>query len=130
MKEQKHLLSYVRRAIDDYNMIEEGDRIAVGVSGGKDSLTLLAALAGLRRFYPKKFELIAISEDMGFEGSDWSAVSAFCEKLDVEYHIEKTDIAKIVFDIRKEARKAPPPHPLMPHQMQPCQYPLISHCQT
>ena len=103
MKEQKHLLSYVRRAVDDYSMIEEGDRIAVGVSGGKDSLTLLAALAGLRRFYPKKFELIAITEDMGFEGSDWSAVSAFCEKLGVEYHIEKTDIAKIVFDIRKES---------------------------
>ena len=103
MKEQKHLLSYVRRAVDDYNMIEEGDRIAVGVSGGKDSLTLLAALAGLRIFYPKKFELIAITEDMGFEGSDWSAVSEFCRKLDVEYHIERTDIAKIVFDIRKES---------------------------
>ena len=103
MKEQKHLLSYVRRAVDDYNMIEEGDRIAVGISGGKDSLTLLAALAGLKIFYPKKFELVAISEDMGFEGSDWSAVSAFCEKLGVEYHIEKTDIAKIVFDIRKES---------------------------
>ena len=103
MKEQKHLLSYVRRAVDDYNMIEEGDRIAVGISGGKDSLTLLAALAGLKIFYPKKFELVAISEDMGFEGSDWSAVSAFCEKLGVEYHIEKTDISKIVFDIRKES---------------------------
>lgn len=103
MKEQKHLLSYVRRAVDDYGMIEEGDRIAVGVSGGKDSLTLLAALAGLRRFYPKKFEIVAITEDMGFEGSDWSAVAEFCEKLQVEYKIEKTDIAKIVFDIRKES---------------------------
>ncbi len=103
MKEQKHLLSYVRRAIDDYNMIEEGDRIAVGISGGKDSLTLLAALAGLKRFYPKKFELVAITEDMGFEGSDYSAISEFCEKLGVEYKIEKTDIAKIVFDIRKES---------------------------
>ena len=103
MKEQKHLLSYVRRAVDDYGMIEEGDRIAVGVSGGKDSLTLLAALAGLKRFYPKKFELVAITEDMGFEGSDWSAVAEFCERLGVEYKIEKTDIAKIVFDIRKES---------------------------
>ena len=102
MKEQKHLLSYVRRAVDDYNMIEEGDRIAVGVSGGKDSLTLLAALAGLKRFYPKEFELVAITEDMGFEGSDWSKISEFCDKLGVEYHVEKTDIAKIVFDIRKE----------------------------
>lgn len=103
MKEQKHLLSYVRRAIDDYNMIEDGDKIAVGVSGGKDSLTLLAALAGLKIFYPKKFELVAITEDMGFEGSDYSAIAEFCEKLGVEYHIEKTDIAKIVFDIRKES---------------------------
>ena len=100
MKEQKHLLSYVRRAVDDYNMIEEGDRIAVGISGGKDSLTLLAALAGLRRFYPKKFDIVAITEDMGFEGSDFSAIAALCEKLQVEY---KTDIAKIVFDIRKES---------------------------
>ena len=103
MKEQKHLLSYVRRAVDDYNMIEEGDRIAVGISGGKDSLTLLAALAGLRRFYPKKFDIVAITEDMGFEGSDFSAIAALCEKLQVEYKIEKTDIAKIVFDIRKES---------------------------
>ena len=103
MKEQKHLLSYVRRAVDDYNMIEEGDRIAVGVSGGKDSLTLLAALAGLKRFYPNKFDIVAITEDMGFEGSDYSAISEFCEKLGVEYKIEKTDIAKIVFDIRKES---------------------------
>ena len=103
MKEQKHLLSYVRRAVDDYNMIEEGDRIAVGISGGKDSLTLLAALAGLRRFYPKKFDIVAITEDMGFEGSDYSAISELCERLGVEYKIEKTDIAKIVFDIRKES---------------------------
>ena len=103
MKEQKHLLSYVRRAVDDYNMIEEGDRIAVGVSGGKDSLTLLAALAGLKIFYPKKFEVIAITEDMGFEGSDFSDIAKFCESLGVPYYVEKTDIAKVVFDIRKEA---------------------------
>ena len=103
MKEQKHLLSYVRRAIDDYEMIEEGDKIAVGVSGGKDSLTLLAALAGLRVFYPKKFELIAITEDMGFEGSDFSAIEEYCRSLDVPYFIEKTDIAKVIFDIRKES---------------------------
>ena len=103
MKEQKHLLSYVRRAVDDYNMIEEGDRIAIGVSGGKDSLTLLAALAGLKIFYPKKFEVIAITEDMGFEGSDFSDIAKFCESLNVPYYVEKTDIAKVVFDIRKEA---------------------------
>ena len=103
MKEQKHLLSYVRRAVDDYNMIEDGDKIAVGVSGGKDSLALLAALAGLRVFYPKKFDLIAITEDMGFEGSDFSAIDAFCRELNVPYFVEKTDIAKVIFDIRKES---------------------------
>ena len=103
MKEQKHLLSYVRRAIDDYEMIEDGDKIAVGVSGGKDSLTLLAALAGLRVFYPKKFEIIAITEDMGFEGSDFSAIEEYCRSLDIPYFIEKTDIAKVIFDIRKES---------------------------
>ena len=103
MKEQKHLLSYVRRAVDDYGMIEDGDVIGVGVSGGKDSLTLLAALAGLRVFYPKKFELIAITEDMGFEGSDFSAIEDYCHSLDVPYFVEKTDIAKVIFDIRKES---------------------------
>lgn len=103
MKEQKHLLSYVRRAVDDYEMIEDGDKIAVGVSGGKDSLALLSALAGLRLFYPKKFELIAITEDMGFEGSDFSAIAEFCQSLNVPYFVEKTDIAKVIFDIRKES---------------------------
>ena len=103
MKEQKHLLSYVRRAVDDYEMINDGDRIAVGVSGGKDSLALLSALAGLRLFYPKKFELIAITEDMGFEGSDFSSIAEFCASLNVPYFVEKTDIAKVIFDIRKES---------------------------
>ena len=70
----RKILSRVRRAVDDYSMIEEGDRIAVGVSGGKDSLTLLCALAELRRFYPKRFELIGVSLDMGFEGTDFSGV--------------------------------------------------------
>ena len=102
MKEQKHLLSYVRRAVDDYHMIEEGDKIAIGVSGGKDSLTLLAALAGLRAFYPQKFELTAVTEDMGFPGSDFSGIASFCETLGVPYHVAPTDIAKIIFDIRKE----------------------------
>ena len=102
MKEQKHLLSYVRRAVDDYHMIEEGDKIAIGVSGGKDSLTLLAALAGLRAFYPQKFELTAVTEDMGFPGSDFSGIASFCETLGIPYHVAPTDIAKIIFDIRKE----------------------------
>ena len=103
MNETKRLLSFVRRAVDDYGMIEEGDRIAVGVSGGKDSLTLLVTLAELRRFYPKKFEIVAITVDMGFEGGDFSPIEAFCRELNVEYRVEKTEIAKIIFDVRKEA---------------------------
>ena len=104
MENMKRILSYTRRAIDEYNMIEEGDKIAVGVSAGKDSLALLCAMAGLRRFYPKKFELIAITIDMGFEGMDFSAVQKLCDELDVPYHIIPTDISKVVFDIRKEER--------------------------
>ena len=65
------MLSFVRRAVDHYHMIEEGDRIAVGVSGGKDSLALLAALAGLRRFYPKKYDIVAITLEMGYEEMDF-----------------------------------------------------------
>lgn len=98
----KKLLSYVRRACDDYGMIEDGDRIAVGISAGKDSLTLLCALAAMRRFYPKKYELVAITVGMGFEGMDFSPIRAFCESLDVEYHVVNTEIAKIIFDVRKE----------------------------
>ena len=103
MNEMKRLLSFVRRAVDDYNMIEEGDRIAVGISGGKDSLTLLAALAEMRRFYPKKYEIVAITIDMGFDGVDWSEVAELCRRLKVEYRVVKTDIAKIIFDVRKES---------------------------
>ncbi len=101
--ELRRVLSYMRRAVDDYEMIREGDRIAVGVSAGKDSLTLLAGLAALRRFYPKKFELVAITVDMGFkEPMDFTPIEAFCRQLDVPYHIAKTEIATIIFDIRKE----------------------------
>ena len=100
----KRMLSYTRRGVDDYNMIEEGDKIAVGISGGKDSLALLCSLAYLRRFYPKKFELIAITIDMGFEGGmDFTPVRELCKKLDVPYHIIPTEISKIIFDVRKEA---------------------------
>ena len=98
----KKLLSYVRRACDDYGMIEDGDRIAVGISAGKDSLTLLYALAAMRRFYPKKYELVAITVGMGFEGMDFSPIRAFCKSLDVEYHVVNTEISKIIFDVRKE----------------------------
>lgn len=103
MNDIKRLLSYVRRGVDDYKMIEEGDRIAVGVSAGKDSLTLLCAMAELRRFYPIKFELIAITIDMGFEGgTDFSPIEKLCQELDVEYHVVPSQIAKIIFDVRKE----------------------------
>ena len=96
------MLSYVRRAADHYHMIEEGDRIAVGVSGGKDSLTLLTALAQLRRFYPKKFEVVAITLEMGYEDMDFSPVVELCRRLEVEYIRVPTQIKQIVFDIRKE----------------------------
>jgi tRNA(Ile)-lysidine synthase TilS/MesJ len=103
MNEVKRLLSFVRRAVDDYDMISEGDKIAVGVSGGKDSLALLSALARLRLFYPKKFDVVAITVDMGFEGGDFSPIQDFCKTLGVEYVIERTEIAKIIFDVRKES---------------------------
>ena len=102
MENIKRVLSHVRRAVDDYDMIQDGDRIAVGVSAGKDSLTLLCALAELRRFYPKRFELIAITVDMGFEEADFSEISELCKRLDVPYHIISTEISKIIFDVRKE----------------------------
>jgi tRNA(Ile)-lysidine synthase TilS/MesJ len=102
MKMQR-LLSYTRRALDDYNMIEDGDRIAIGISGGKDSLTLLYALSGMRRFYPKKFELEAITVNMGFNELDFSAVASLCKELDVNYTVVETQIADIVFEHRKES---------------------------
>ena len=103
MENTKRILSYTRRAVDDYEMIKDGDKIAVGISGGKDSLALLCSLANLRRFYPKKFELIAITIDMGFEGGmDFEPVKKLCEELDVPYHIFPTDIYDIIFNVRKE----------------------------
>lgn len=96
------LLSLVRQAVDDYKLIDEGDKIAIGVSGGKDSLTLLYALSNLKRFYPKKFELEAITVDLGLEGLNTDAVSHICDELDIKYSIVKTDIASIVFDKIKE----------------------------
>lgn len=101
MKLQK-LLSYTRKAIDEYQMIDEGDHIAVGISGGKDSLTLLYALKGLQRFYPKHFELSAITIDLGYSACDFTPVVKLCEELDVPYQILKTDIAHILFEERKE----------------------------
>jgi tRNA(Ile)-lysidine synthetase-like protein len=86
-------------------MIKEGDRIAVGVSGGKDSMALLAAMANLRIFYPEKFELVAITLDprFGGEDADYSEIEELCKKLDVEYIIKRTQLAEVIFDIRKES---------------------------
>ncbi len=98
----QQVLSYVRRAVDDYGMIEDGDKIAVGISGGKDSLTLLYALHSLQRFYPKHFEIEAVTVDLGFENLKLDKIKALCEDLDVAYNIVKTDIAQIVFEERKE----------------------------
>ena len=92
----------LRRAVDDYNMIEEGDRIAVGLSGGKDSTVLLLALHHLQRFYPKKFYLEAISIDLGFEGMDFSPIEKLCQEREIPYTLVKTDIKEIVFDVRNE----------------------------
>lgn len=97
------LLSHTRRAIDTYNMIDEGDKIAIGISGGKDSLTLLYALAHLRRFYPKKFNIIAITIDLGIPGFNVEKIKDLCKELDVEYYVEKTEIYDIIFNHRKES---------------------------
>ncbi len=96
------LLSYLRRGVDDYAMINDGDKITVGVSGGKDSLALLYALSKLRRFYPKRFELYAVTLSMGYEDMNFEGVAQLCEELEVPYVLKKTDIAQILFEIRKE----------------------------
>ncbi|MBP5193779.1 MAG: tRNA 2-thiocytidine(32) synthetase TtcA [Clostridia bacterium] len=98
------LLSPARRAIDDYKMIEEGDKIAVGLSGGKDSVTLLYILAALEKFYPKRFKLFALNIDMGLDGSGEAqkTLKKLCDDLEVPFFAEKTDIAAIIFDVRKE----------------------------
>ena len=100
----QQVLSYVRRAADDYDMIQEGDRIAVGISGGKDSLTLLYALHGLARFYPQHFELHAVTVDLGFQNLDLSRIESICrDELQIPYTIVKTDIADVIFEQRKES---------------------------
>lgn len=96
------ILSYMRKAIEEYNMIEENDKIAVCLSGGKDSITLLHAFKALQRFYPKKFELIAISINPGFEFFDTALLQKLCDNLEIPLFIEKTHAKEIVFDIRKE----------------------------
>ncbi len=99
------LLSHMRAACQQYEMIKEGDKIAIGVSGGKDSVALLAGMANLRRFYPEKFDITAITLDPRFGGvdGDFSEIEALCRKLDVEYIIKRTQLAEVIFDIRKES---------------------------
>lgn len=101
MKLQK-LLSYVRRAVEDYHMIQQGDKIAVGISGGKDSICLLLALKNLQRFYPQHFELEAITVSLGLPHSNYDDIQAFCDDISVHYTIVHTDIGQIIFDERKE----------------------------
>lgn len=101
MKLQK-LLSYVRKAVEDYDMIKDGDKIAVGLSGGKDSIALLIALKSLQRFYPQKFELEVITVSLGFENMNFNSMIELCKNLEVNYTIENTNIGTIIFDERKE----------------------------
>ena len=98
----QQLLSHTRKAVDEYQMIQEGDHIAVGISGGKDSLTLLYALHGLKRFYSNHFELSAITVDLGYEQCDFTPIKELCREMEIPYHIVKTDIAQILFEERKE----------------------------
>ena len=95
------ILSKMRKAIEDYKMIQEGDKIAVALSGGKDSVTLLYALKNLQIFYPKKFELIAITVNPGFDGFDAKILEKIAEEAKVELVIAPSDIKAIVFDVRK-----------------------------
>lgn len=96
------ILGYMRKAIEDYNMIEEGDKIAVALSGGKDSISMLMGLKNLQRFYPKKFDLIAISINPGFEFFNKELLQKTCDSINVPLFIEDTNIKEIVFDVRKE----------------------------
>jgi tRNA(Ile)-lysidine synthase TilS/MesJ len=95
-------MSITRKGIDDFSMIHQGETIAVGVSGGKDSLALVTALAHLSRFHPANFKVKAITVDLGFPGADFTPIATYLESLGVEYFVEKTEIGKIVFDVRKE----------------------------
>ncbi len=96
------ILGYMRKAIDEFNMIEKGDKIAVAVSGGKDSFTMLLGLKNLQRFYPKKFEIIAVSINPGFEFFNSNLIKNFCKEIQVPFYEEHSHAKEIVFDIRKE----------------------------
>ena len=99
----QQMLSPFRRAINDYKLIEDGDKVAVGVSGGKDSLVLLTLLREYQKYFSCKFDLMAVTIDMGFTDNAFAPVADYCKQIGVEYDVVKTDIAEIVFDIRKES---------------------------
>ena len=96
------ILGYMRKAIDNYNMIEDGDKIAVALSGGKDSITMLMGFKNLQRFYPKKFDIIAVTINPGFEGFNVDFLEKLCKDLDVPFIVENGHMQEIVFDIRNE----------------------------
>ncbi|MBQ7906579.1 MAG: tRNA 2-thiocytidine(32) synthetase TtcA [Clostridia bacterium] len=96
------ILSHTRKAVEEYSMIESGDKIAVGVSGGKDSLALLCALTKLKRVIGIDYQVVGITIDMGLEGADFTDISEFCKELDIEYHVVKTQIYEIIFKLREE----------------------------
>lgn len=96
------ILSYMRKAIEDFNMIEEGDKIGVALSGGKDSISMLLGFKALQRFYPKKFDIIAISINPGFEFFDTKILENICKQNEIPLIIENSHIKEIVFDIRNE----------------------------
>jgi len=98
----QEILGLVRRCVEDYDMIQDGETVAVGVSGGKDSLLTLEALARLRRFYPKRFDLVAITIDAGMPGMDYTPIAEYCTKLEVPYHRIDVPIYEVVFEERKE----------------------------
>ena len=98
----QELLSPMRRAVNDYNLIENGDKVAVGVSGGKDSITLLTLLHEFQRFSDRKFDLMGVTIDMSFTDDAYAPIRDYCDKLGIQYRIVKTDIAEVIFDLRKE----------------------------
>ena len=102
MKLQR-LLSLVRQALDTYHMIQDGDHIAVGISGGKDSLALLYALHHLRRFYPPKYDLTAITVDLGLGNLNLDPIRELCKEFEIPYYVLPTEIGTVLFDIRKES---------------------------
>ena len=98
----KKTLGLMRRCIQDFNMIENGDKIGVGLSGGKDSMLLLYALKAYQNFSPEKFELEAFTVDLGFEGFNYKAIEDYCNTIEVPFNLKRTNIKEVVFDIRKE----------------------------